>query len=51
MRIFEFFIGWNGILSVGMVIICFLYFVMGWYGYFKFGDEVKGSVIFNLFID
>ncbi|KAK3099906.1 hypothetical protein FSP39_011600, partial [Pinctada imbricata] len=40
--------GCNGLLSVGMVIICTLYTAMGWFGYVKYGDESEGSVTLNL---
>ncbi|XP_061165461.1 neutral amino acid uniporter 4-like isoform X1 [Saccostrea echinata] len=48
MRTPKAFLGWNGILNLGMITICSLYTAMGWYGYLKFGDDAKGSVTLNL---
>ncbi|VDO99325.1 unnamed protein product [Soboliphyme baturini] len=44
-------IKWNGVLNTSCVLVAVLYIVLGFYGYVKFGDEVKGTVTLNLPMD
>ena len=40
--------GFTGVLNTGMMIVTLLYFAMGFYGYLKYGDDIKGSITLNL---
>lgn len=40
--------GFTGVLSRGMAIVSILYVLMGFVGYVKYGDCVKGSVVLNV---
>merc|ERR1719411_1570839 len=40
--------GWNGVLNTSMAIVTCLYVAVGFFGYLKYGDEVKGSITLNL---
>lgn len=40
--------GWTGVLNTGMVVVSALYFAVGFYGYLKYGDEIRGSITLNL---
>jgi len=40
--------GTTGVLNIGMTIITVMYVGMGFFGYVKYGDFVKGSVTLNL---
>lgn len=40
--------GCTGVLNTGMVVVSSLYFAVGFYGYLKYGEDVKGSVTLNL---
>ncbi|CAL1290873.1 unnamed protein product [Larinioides sclopetarius] len=40
--------GLNGVLNTGMVVVACLYTAVGFYGYLKYGDDVKPSITFNL---
>ena len=40
--------GWNGVLNTSMVIVTCLYIATGFFGYLKYGDDVKGSITLNL---
>ncbi|XP_022235220.1 proton-coupled amino acid transporter 1-like [Limulus polyphemus] len=40
--------GCNGVLNTGMIIVCCFYVAVGFFGYLKFGKDVKGSVTLNL---
>ncbi|XP_058061139.1 proton-coupled amino acid transporter-like protein CG1139 isoform X1 [Anopheles bellator] len=40
--------GWTGVLNTGMVIVACLYTGVGFFGYLKYGDAVKGSITLNL---
>jgi proton-coupled amino acid transporter len=44
----EQFIKTFGVLNIGMTIVTSLILVMGFLGYLKYGDEVKGSLTLNL---
>lgn len=37
-----------GVLNVSMVIVASLYLSVGFFGYLKYGDEVKASITLNL---
>lgn len=47
----EQFLGWRGVLNSAMVVVVSLYTVVGFLGYVRFGDAVKGSITLNLPID
>lgn len=40
--------GTTGVLNTGMVIVACLYTAVGFFGYLKYGDSVKGSITLNL---
>lgn len=40
--------GLFGVLNTGMVIVACLYTSVGFFGYLKYGDLVKGSITLNL---
>lgn len=40
--------GWNGVLNTSMIIVGCLYTAVGFFGYLKYGDGVKGSVTLDL---
>lgn len=40
--------GTTGVLNTGMVIVACLYTAIGFFGYLKYGDAVKGSITLNL---
>uniref|UniRef100_T1GF26 Amino acid transporter transmembrane domain-containing protein n=1 Tax=Megaselia scalaris TaxID=36166 RepID=T1GF26_MEGSC len=40
--------GATGVLNTGMVIVACLYTAVGFFGYLKYGDDVKGSITLNL---
>lgn len=42
------FIGWRGVLNMGMSFVAVVYAVLGFFGYLKYGDETKGSITLNL---
>ncbi|XP_013141646.1 PREDICTED: proton-coupled amino acid transporter 2-like [Papilio polytes] len=44
----EQFLGCPGVLNVAMTIVIGLYGVVGFFGYIRFGDDVRGSVTLNL---
>ncbi|CAF4949298.1 unnamed protein product [Pieris macdunnoughi] len=44
----EQFLGCPGVLNVAMTVVIGLYGIVGFFGYMKFGDEVRGSVTLNL---
>lgn len=45
------FIGWLGILNIGMVCVVSLYSFVGFFGYLKYGDSVEGSITLNIPLD
>lgn len=42
------FLGCPGVLNIAMTIVISLYGLVGFFGYIKYGDEVRGSVTLNL---
>lgn len=44
----EDFVGCTGVLNTGMVIVACLYTAVGFFGYLKYGKDVKGSITLNL---
>nr|CAH0100894.1 unnamed protein product [Daphnia galeata] len=40
--------GLTGVLNTGMVTVSALYFAVGFYGYLKYGEVIKGSITLNL---
>jgi len=40
--------GWNGVLNTGMILVSCSYMAVGFYGYLKYGEHVKGSITLNL---
>ncbi|XP_013789169.1 proton-coupled amino acid transporter 1-like [Limulus polyphemus] len=40
--------GCSGVLNTGMVIVCCLYVAVGFFGFLKFGESVRGSITLNL---
>ncbi|CAG7733908.1 unnamed protein product [Allacma fusca] len=40
--------GWNGVLNKSMAIVLVSYFLIGFFGYWQYGNGVKGSVTLNL---
>ena len=40
--------GWNGVLNKGMTVVVVAYVTIGFFGYLKYGENVKGSVTLNL---
>ncbi len=41
-------LGWNGVLNTSMGLVVALYVGMGFYGYLKFGEDIKSSITLNL---
>lgn len=39
---------WNGVMNTGMVLVACAYFGMGFFGFLKYGQDVKGNIAFNL---
>lgn len=44
----EDFLGCCGVLNIATIIILIPYIIIGFMGYWKFGDTVKGSITLNL---
>lgn len=42
------FLGCPGVLNIAMTIVISLYGIVGFFGYIKYGDDVRGSVTLNL---
>lgn len=43
----ENFIGCPGVLNIGMSVVVVLYTLVGFFGYWKYGDDTKGSITLN----
>lgn len=44
----EKFLGCPGVLNISMAVVILFYGVVGFFGYVKYGDAVKGSITLNL---
>lgn len=42
------FIGLCGVLNQGMSGVTLVYMIIGFFGYLRYGDDIKGSVTYNL---
>ncbi|KAG8304141.1 hypothetical protein J6590_101561, partial [Homalodisca vitripennis] len=42
------FLGCPGVLNVAMTVLVFIYTIMGFFGYLKYGEETAGSISLNL---
>ncbi|XP_017767783.1 PREDICTED: proton-coupled amino acid transporter-like protein CG1139 [Nicrophorus vespilloides] len=42
------FVGWFGVLNVSMVIVTLLYAAVGFFGYWKYEEETKPSITYNM---
>ena len=40
--------GTFGVLNIGMTVIVFLYIIVGFFGYIKYGADATGSITLNL---
>lgn len=40
--------GWTGVLNTAMSLVCVLYIAVSFYGYLRFGDNLKGSITLSL---
>ncbi|XP_026765212.2 proton-coupled amino acid transporter-like protein pathetic isoform X1 [Galleria mellonella] len=45
------FLGCPGVLSIAMLLVALLYGTLGLFGYFKYGDVLRGSITLNLPMD
>ncbi|KAM3968091.1 proton-coupled amino acid transporter-like protein pathetic [Aphomia sociella] len=45
------FLGCPGVLSIAMLLVAILYGTLGLFGYFKYGDALRGSITLNLPMD
>lgn len=45
------FLGCPGVLGIAMTLIAVLYGSLGLFGYFKYGDVLRGSITLNLPVD
>ena len=45
------FVGILGVLNVGMVLVSIIYVVIGFFGYWKYGEATAGSLTLNLPVD
>lgn len=45
------FLGFPSVLVVAMGVIVFLYSTLGLFGYFRYGDVLRGSITLNLPMD
>jgi solute carrier family 36 (proton-coupled amino acid transporter) len=40
--------GWTGVLNIGILLVTILYYLVGFFGYLRFGSDAKGSITLNL---
>ncbi|CAF2594139.1 unnamed protein product [Rotaria sp. Silwood2] len=40
--------GWTGILNIGILLVTIMYFVVGFFGYIRYGSKALGSITLNL---
>jgi proton-coupled amino acid transporter len=40
--------GPTGILNIGILIVTIMYFIVGFFGYIRYGDKALGSITLNL---
>ena len=40
--------GWNGVLNIGMLLVTIVYFIVGFFGYLRYGSDARGSITLNL---
>ena len=39
---------WNGVLNTSLTLVALLYIGLGFFGYLKYGENLKGSISLNL---
>ncbi|CAF1146236.1 unnamed protein product [Rotaria sordida] len=40
--------GWTGILNIGILLVTIMYFIVGFFGYIRYGSKALGSITLNL---
>jgi len=45
------FVGLLGVMNVGMVLVSIIYVMIGFFGYWKYGEETAASLTLNLPVD
>ena len=40
--------GWTGVLNIGMLLVTVVYFIVGFFGYLRYGSDARGSITLNL---
>jgi proton-coupled amino acid transporter len=40
--------GWNGVLNTGILLVTIMYFIVGFFGYIRYGSDALGSITLNL---
>ena len=40
--------GWFGILNIGILLVTIMYFIVGFFGYIRYGPKALGSITLNL---
>jgi proton-coupled amino acid transporter len=41
-------LGWNGVLNTSMSLVALLYMGIAFFGYLKYGENIKSSITLNL---